>query len=119
MNEMAEQHQWTHVELAGLLEIASIASLEKLIADPGRKYRPEFARDSTIDALKYLAESEVLPDDIRALVQRILALYETASDPFLGMNLSMESEQPQFRPRVDIDAKDAEAQARQDWSNDE
>ena len=35
-----------------------------------------------------IAESDVLPDDIRALVQRVLSLYETASDPFLGMNLS-------------------------------
>ena len=115
---MAEQHQWTHVELAGLLEMASIASLEKLIADPGRKYRPEFARDYMIDALKSLAESEVLPDDIRVLVQRTLALYETASDPFLGMNLST-TEGQQSKPHVDIEPANAEEQARQDWSNDE
>ncbi len=106
---MAEQHRWTHVELAGLLEMASIDNLEKLIADPGRKYRAEFAHDYTIDALKNIAESDVLPEDIRVLVQRILSLYEKARDPFLGMNL----------PRMGIDAEDAEAQARQDWSNDE
>ncbi len=116
---MAE-HRLTNVELRGLLEMASIANLEKLIADPDRKYRVEFARDYTLDALKYIAESEILPEDIRALVQRILALYETASDPFLGMNLSTtEGQEQQSKPRVDIDAADAEAQARQDWSNDE
>ena len=114
---MAEQRPWTHEELKGLLEKGSIADLEKLIAKPGRKYRVEFARDYTLAAFRSVAESEVLPDDIRALVQRILALYETASDPFLGMNLSITEEQG--KPRVGIDAADAEAQARQDWSNDE
>jgi hypothetical protein len=116
---MAER-QWTHEELKGLLELGSIANLEKLIANPGRKYRAEFARDYTLDALKNIAESDVLPDDIRVLVQRVLALYETASDPFLGMNLSTTEEQEQQgRPRAGIDAEDAEAQVRQDWSNDE
>jgi hypothetical protein len=80
--------QWTHDELKSLLEMGSIANLEKLISNPGRKYRQEFARDYTLDALRNIAESDVLPDDIRALVQRVLTLYETASDPFLGMNLS-------------------------------
>ena len=116
---MAE-HRLTNVELKGLLEMASIANLEKLIADPDRKYRVEFARDYTLDALKYIAESEILPEDIRALVQRILALYEMASGPFLGMNLSTtEGQEQQGKPPVDIEAADAEAQARQDWSNDE
>ncbi len=100
--------------------MASLANLEKLIADLGRKYRVEFARDYTINALKYIADAEVLPDDIRVLVQRIPALYETASDPFLGMNLSTTEEQEQQgKPRAGIDAADAEEQARQDWSNDE
>jgi len=111
---MAEQRPWTHEELKDLLEKGSIADLEKLIAKPGRKYRVEFARDYTLAAFRSVAESEVLPDDIRALVQRILALYETASDPFLGMNLSITEEQG--KPQVDIDA---ETQARQHRSNDE
>ena len=116
---MAER-QWTHDELKVLLEIGSLAKLEKLIAEPDRKYRVEFARDYTLDALKNIAKSEVLPDDIRALVQRILALYETASDPFLGMNLSTtEGQEQQSKPRMGIDAADAEEQARRDWSNDE
>jgi hypothetical protein len=80
--------QWTHDELKGLLETGSIANLEKLISNPGRKYRQELARDYALDALRNIATSDVLPDDIRALVQRVLTLYETASDPFLGMNLS-------------------------------
>ena len=116
---MAEQRQWTHEELKSFLEKESIANLETLIANPGRKYRPEFARDAVINALRSIAVSDVLPDDIRVLVQRILTLYETASDPFLGMNLSTESERPQSRPLQGIDAADAEAQVRQDWSNDE
>jgi hypothetical protein len=62
-----------------------------------------------INALQNLADAELLPDDIRVLVERILALHKTASDPFFGMNL----------PEVGIDAADAEEQARQDWSNDE
>ncbi|SRR5260370_27553993 len=113
-------HRLTDVELKGLLEMVSIANLEKLIADPSRKYREEFARDYIIDAFKYVADAEVLPDDIRVLVQRILALYETASDPFLGMNLSTtEGQEQQGKLRAGIDAEDAEAQVRQDWSNDE
>ena len=85
--------QWTHDELKGLLEMGSIANLEKLISNPGRKYRQEFARDYALDALRNIAESDVLPDDIRTLVQRVLMLYETASDPFLGMNLSTTEEE--------------------------
>jgi len=82
---MAER-QWTHDELQGLLEMGSSANLGKLIAEPGRKYRAEFARDDTLDALRNIAASDVLPDDIRALVQRVLVLYETASDPFLNLS---------------------------------
>lgn len=116
---MAEHH-WTREELKSLLEKGPIADLEKLIEKPGRKYRVEFARDYMLDAFRNIAESEVLPDDIRVLVQRMLALYETASDPFLGMNLSTaEGQEQQGKPRVGIDAEDAEAQVRQDWSNDE
>ncbi len=114
---MAE-HRLTDVELKGLLELASIANLEKLIADPGRKYRVEFARDYTIDALKYIADAEVLPDDIRVLVQRILALYETASDPFLGMNLSTTEGQQSQQPRG-FDAEDLSERVREDWANEE
>ena len=107
---MAEQeHRWTQVELAGILEMSVIADLERLIADPGRRHRHEFANSYAINALQNLADAELLPDDIRALVERILALHKTASDPFFGMNL----------PEVGIDAADAEEQARQDWSNDE
>jgi hypothetical protein len=84
--------EWTHEQLLVLLEQNSIAGLEKLIADPGRKYRQALANDYALSALKNIAESDVLPDDIRILVQRILTLYETASDPFLGMNLSTEEE---------------------------
>ena len=79
--------EWMHEQLQILLEQNSIAGLEKLIADPGRKYRQAFANDYALSALKNIAESDVLPDDIRVLVQRVLVLYETASDPFLGMNL--------------------------------
>jgi hypothetical protein len=106
---MAEQPQWTHTELAGILEMSVISDLERLIADPGRKHRYEFANSYAINALQNLADAEVLHNDIRVLVQRILALHKTASDPFLGMNL----------PQVGIETVDAEEQARQDWSNDE
>ena len=88
---MAE-NQWTHKQLKDLLEMGPIADLEKLIANPGRKYRPEFAHTYAITALRNVAESDVLPEDIRALVKRVLELHEKASDPFLGMNLSTESE---------------------------
>jgi hypothetical protein len=72
---MAEQeHRWTQVELAGILEMSVIADLERLIADPGRKHRYEFANSYAINALQNLADAEILPDDIRALVERILAL---------------------------------------------
>ena len=89
---MADETRWTHEELRGVLERGPIADLEKLIATPERKYRPEFAHTYAINALKTLAESDVLPEDIRVLVQRVYELHEKASDPFLGMNLSTESE---------------------------
>ena len=97
---MAE-NKWTHDELKAILEQGSIADLEKLIAHPDRKYREQYAHGYAIDALKNVAESDVLPGDIRALVQRVLELHEKASDPFLGMNLSgltKESEDPGTLP---------------------
>ncbi|MEO8955241.1 MAG: hypothetical protein ABI465_11810 [Ktedonobacteraceae bacterium] len=56
------------------------------------KYRQEFAKDYTIEALRTIAESDVLPDDIRSLVVRILELHEQATDPFLGMNSGWKEE---------------------------
>ena len=84
--------RWRHTELNGVLERGVIADLEKLIAEPGRKYRQESAKDTTINALRTIAESDVLPDDIRSLVVRILELHEKATDPFLGMNLGWKEE---------------------------
>ena len=115
---MAET-RWTHDELKGLLEKGSIADLEKLLANPGRKYREQFAHTYVIDALRHIAESEVLPEDIRLMVQRVLDLHEKASDPFLGMDLADQKQEQQGKPRVDIEAENAEEQAHQDWSNDE
>lgn len=89
---MADQQRWTHDDLKSLLELGVIGDLEKLIAEPGRKYRQELANRTTIRALHNLAESDVLRDDIRALVVRILKLHEQATDPFLGMNLSTTEE---------------------------
>jgi hypothetical protein len=116
---MAEQPQWTREEVRGLLERGPIADLEKLITNPGRKYREQFAHTYAIDALKTLADSEVLPDDIRALVQHVLDLHKKASDPFLGMDIADQKQRQLGKSRVDIEAKDAEEQAHQDWSNDE
>ena len=116
---MAEQPQWTRNEVKGLLERGTIADLEKLIANPGRKYREQYAHTYAIEALKTVADSELLPDDVRALVHYVLELYEKASDPFLGMDLSDQNQGQQGKPRLGIDAEDAEAQAHQDWSNDE
>jgi hypothetical protein len=81
------ENRWTHDELKSILERGSIADLEKLIANPGRKYREQYAHTSAIDALRNIAASDVLPEDIRVLVQRVLDLHEKASDPFLGMDL--------------------------------
>jgi hypothetical protein len=83
---MAER-QWTHEELKGILEKGPIADLEKLIANPGRKYREQYAHTYAIDALRNIAASDVLPEDIRVLVQRVYDLHEKASDPFLGLDL--------------------------------
>ena len=115
---MAER-QWLHDELKGILELGPIADLEKLIANPGCKYREQYAHTYAIDALRNIAESDVLPEDIRVLVQRVLELHEKASNPFLGMDLSDQKQRQPDKPRVDIEAEDAEAQAHQDWSNDE
>jgi len=111
---MAE-HQWTHVELKGLLGLGPIADLEKLIANPGRKYREQFAHGYAIDALRNIAESDVLPEDIRLMVQRVLDLHEKASDPFLGMDIADRKQEQQGKPRMDIEAENAEEQAHQDW----
>ena len=89
---MTDQRRWTHEEVKGLLELGSIKDLERLIATPEKKYRTERANDYTINALRTIAESEVLPNDIRGLAIRVLELHEKASDPFLGMNLSTETE---------------------------
>jgi len=92
-----EQARWTHEDVKTLLERGTIADLEKLIAHPGKQYRQDFANTYTINALKLLAESDVLPEDIRSLVQRIFELHQIANDPFLGMDLptaKTESEQP-------------------------
>src|SRR6266566_3475107 len=110
------QHRWTQVELAGILEMSVIADLERLIADPGRRHRHEFANSYAINALQNLADAELLPNDIRVLVQRVLALHKTASDPFFGMNLP---DVNQEKPQASIELANAEEQARQDWSNDE
>jgi len=69
--------------------------------------------------LKSIEHSEMLPDDIRVLVQQVLELYETASNPFLGMNLSDQKQRQPNKLRVDIEVEDAEAQTHQDWSNDD
>ena len=82
MAEQPQEYRWTQVELAGILEMSVIADLERLISDPGRKHRYEFANSYALNALQNLADAEILPDDIRVLVQRILALHKTASDPF-------------------------------------
>lgn len=84
---MADDTLWDSEVLKHALEASPVANLEKLIAEPGRKYREEFAKDYAIDALKYLTYSDVLPEDIRAVVVRVLELSKQASDPFLGMNL--------------------------------
>ncbi len=84
---MAETTRWTHEDVKGILRLSTIADLEKLIAHPGKQYRQEFANAYTVNALRTLAESDVLPDDIRELVLRILELHEKASNPFLGMNI--------------------------------
>lgn len=84
---MADNPQWDANVLKHALETSPVANLEKLIAEPGRKYREEFAKDYAIDALKYLTYSDVLPEDIRVVILRVLELSKQASDPFLGMNL--------------------------------
>ena len=114
-----QENRWTHHELKSILERGSIVDLEKLIATPDRKYREQYAHTYAIDALRNIAESDVLPVDIRVLVQRVLELHEKASNPFLGMDLSDQKQRQPDKPRVDIEAEDAEAQAHQDWSNDE
>jgi hypothetical protein len=55
--------------------------------------------------LKGETYSEVLPDDIRVLVQQVLELYERASDPFLGMNLPDQKQRQPNKARVDIELK--------------
>ena len=84
--------RWTHEDVKGILRLSTIADLEKLIAHLGKQYRQEFANTYAINALRTLAESDVLPDDIRSMVTTILELHEKASDPFLGMNLPTKAE---------------------------
>src|SRR5438045_8665920 len=84
---MAE-NPWTHEQLKSFLELGPIADLEKLIANPGRKYRTEYAHTCAITGLRKIPESNVLPEHIPAFVKRILDLHEPASDTFIGMNLS-------------------------------
>jgi hypothetical protein len=102
---MAEQTQWTRDDVKGLLERGTIADLERLIANPGRKHRAEFASSYAISALKSIADSEVLPDGIQILVQQILELYESARNPFLGMNLPDQKQRQPNKARVDIELK--------------
>ena len=110
---MAET-RWTHDELKGQLEKGSIADLEKLIANPGRKYREQFAHTYAIDALRNIAESDVLPEDIRVLVQRVLELHEKASDPFLGMDRADREQEQQGKPRPGFDAEDLSERVHED-----
>ena len=83
---MSDQQQklWTHDETTSLLQHGTIANLEKLIADPKRKYRQELAATYTVQALKLLAESEVLPDDIRSFVVRIWSYTQKRRIHFWG-----------------------------------
>jgi hypothetical protein len=115
---MAET-RWTHAELKGLLEKGSIADLEKLIANPGRKYREQFAHTDAIDALRNIAASDVLPEDIRVLVQRVLELHEKASDPFLGMDRADREQEQQGKPRPGFEAEDLSERVHEDWANEE
>ena len=101
------------------MEKGSIADLEKLIANPGRKYREQFAHTYAIDALKNIAESDVLPEDIRVLVQRVLELHEKASDPFLGMDRADREQEQQGKPRPGFDAEDLSERVHEDWANEE
>lgn len=84
---MADNPQWDADVLKHALEAGPVANLEKLIAEPGRKYREVFAKDYALDALRYFTYSDVLPAEIRAVVLRVLELSNQASDPFLGMTL--------------------------------
>ncbi|MEO8956368.1 MAG: hypothetical protein ABI465_17590 [Ktedonobacteraceae bacterium] len=50
---------WTYAELKGVLERGVIADLEKLIAEPGRKYRQESAKDTTMNALRTIGGQHI------------------------------------------------------------
>jgi hypothetical protein len=58
---MAEQPQRTRDEVKVLLERGAIADLERLIANPGRKNRAEFASSYAISALKNSADLSCYP----------------------------------------------------------
>lgn len=90
-----QQRRWTHEEVKRLLEISVIANFKNLIAHPERPYRLQIAGDYAVNALKVLAESEVLPDDIRGQLLHILELHEQVSNPFLGMDLPEKKEEAQ------------------------
>ena len=111
--------QWTHDELKGILEMGPIADLEKLIANPGRKYREQYAHTYAIDTLRTLGASDVLPEDIRILVQRVYDLHEKASDPFLGMDISDRKQEQQGKARPGFDADDLPERVHEDWANEE
>ena len=58
---MAEQPQWTRDEVKGLLERGTIADLERLFANPGRKHRAEFASGYAISDLRVLQTLRCCP----------------------------------------------------------
>ena len=87
-----KENLWTSEDLKILFERGTIADLERLLADPARQYRAEFAHTYAIGALEKIADAEVLPDDLRVLVQRILALHKTATDPCFGLDIPRRKE---------------------------
>jgi hypothetical protein len=99
--------------------LGSIADLEKLLANPGRKYREQIAHTYAINALRNIAESDVLSEDIRVLVQRVLDLHEKASDPFLGMDLADQKQRQQGKSRPGFDSEDLPERVHEDWANEE
>jgi hypothetical protein len=90
-----ETTRWDAYTLKFALEGSTVVNLEKLIANPGKKYRREFADEYVQDALRYVTLYDALPEEIRMLLLSILELHEKASDPDQGMNLpEVEEQQP-------------------------